>query len=204
MGVVTRQELHRYMSEPHWTAAQESEADRLCEAVEADLEAALFGMHITPVERIETAPLTREGLVDTAHPVHQVLELDGASLDPDDPLPEDYELRAGRLFHRPVGGVEGALASGWPWTPPLPTVVPPYPGGVVRIRYMAGWGDHPSLVDAILHKAADRMTRRHADVVTTTGLATQAPTAPPPQEFTPAELAPLGRFRNLGWGSSGG
>lgn len=198
--------LHRYMSEPTWTSAQEAEADRLCAAVEAELEGALYGARISPVELVETAPITREGLVQTALPVIRVLELDGAALPEGTPLPPDYQLRptkpgcGGRLFHVAVtSGVAGALEVGWPWVAPL-AVLPPYTGGVVRVSYLGGWGPAPQLVEAILRKAATRMGNRHGDTVVTNGLSATATPPRPPENFTTEDLAALGPYRNLGWG----
>lgn len=201
MGVVDRTMLHRHMSEPRWTHAQEQEADRVCQAVEDDLAAALFGAVITPVERIESAPIDRDGLVDTQLPVHSVLELDGAPVAEGGPLPEGYDLRKGRLYMTSgLSGSAGALAVGWPWIAPV-DLVPPYTGGVLRIRYMGGWGPDPALVEAILRKAAARMGNRHADTMVISGLNATPPPTSTPTVWTEDELKPLGRFRNLGWGS---
>lgn len=202
MGVVTRSMLHRHMSEPRWTPAQEQEADRTCEAVERDLEAALFGAVITPQLRVEAAPIDRDGRIDTQLPVHTVLELDGAPVAEGAPLPEGYDLRQGWLYltSPTVLGSAGALAVGWPWVAPV-DLVPAYTGGVLHIRYMGGWGPEPALVEAILNKAAVRMSGRHADTVVLSGLnATPSPSSQP-RHWTEQDLAPLARFRNLGWGS---
>lgn len=199
------------MSEPQWTTGQEMEADRLVTGVESELAAALFGAVISPVPRTETAPITREGLVQTSLPVIRVTELDGATLADGDPLPPEYQLRnaactgcGGRLFHTAASGVTGALEVGWPWVAPL-DLLPPYTGGVVRLSYVAGWGPVPGLVEAILRKAAARMSGRHADTVVTNGLTATPPAPSPPPAtgpFSADELAPLGPYRNLGWGAS--
>lgn len=200
---MTRTELHRYMSEPRWSTAQEQTADEILAGVESDLEGALYGAVITPQLRIETARITPEGLVQTSLPVHRVLALDGVVLaasdlaDPqtDLPLPTDYTLVNHRLRHA-VSAVDRSLAAGWPFIAPALSAS----AGVVPIRYMGGWGKVPALADAIKRKAAARMGNRHADTMGVTGVTAASPkTVAAVEEFTDADLRSLGRFRNLGW-----
>lgn len=195
------------MSNPAWNEAQAADADRTLAAVEADLEAALFGARITPVRRTEAARITRDGRVDTSLPVSTILSFDGAA--PPAELPADelprwappgYEKRDGYLWQLAPGGAAAALAVGWPWIPGEPVyALPPYSDLVVPITYLGGWGSQPALVDAIIAKARDRLTGVHADVVRTAGLAARDAVPAKPYHFTADELAALSRFRNLGW-----
>lgn len=211
--VVTREMLHRHMSEPRWTPAQEAEADRVVQAVERDLSAALYGAPITPVPRNEVVSVTREGMVSTSLPVAQLVSLNGSTIVTDPTtgaptnLPAGYSLRDHWLWQSFAAGESWGGAFGVPWwnapAGPTYTGAPYYTGYSVAVTYLGGWGAEPALVEAILRKAAVRMSGRHADTMVITGLnaqpANQASRETP--DFTDQDMKSLGRFRNLGWGS---
>jgi len=192
--------LHRYMSEPAWTPAQEQEADRVCAAVESELEGALGATRITPVDWTETVPVTRDGVLDTTYPVLAVLGIGGVEIAEGDPLPDGYVLREGHLVMTDTAGALDPLgALGWTTRTGTPPPDPPYTGAWVALHYRAGWGEHPALVEAILAKAAIRMGNRHADTMVISGMTAAPPPPAPSRGFTLEELERLGRFRRLGW-----
>lgn len=205
--------LHRHMSEPRWTNAQEAEAERVVEAVERDLAAALYGAQITPVARTEVVPVTREGMAATSLPVDSIQSLNGVPIVTTDDvpaLPEGWTLRDHRLWTPPtaVPLQLGAQLVVSPWDDRYGYDAysggPFYTGLTVAVAYMGGWGGEPAIVGAILEKAAIRMSGRHADTVVITGLnaqaANRAPNASP--NFTEDDMRSLGRFRALGWGGA--
>jgi len=201
--------LNRYMSEPRWTTAQEIEADRHCAAVERELEGHLFGAKITPVPMTEVAAVGREGMVTTSLPVASVISLNGAPITTGDDgpvLPEGYSLRSHRLWL--ASTTTDAWTFGVPWFESRPSPysgAPYYTGYSVTVQYLGGWGAEPALVEAILRKAARRMSGRHADTVVLTGLNAQPANAPANGEspnFTEDDLKALGPYRNLGWGGT--
>lgn len=175
VAVVDGRALFRYMSEPEWTPAQHDEADRVCAALETELEAQLGGTHLTPVRRRELAAVTEPGLVATSLPV-AVVHAAGGTPAADGQVP-GFDVR-----------------DGWLWVIDPATVT-----DTVLVDYDGGWGAHPTLVAAILRKAEILMEGQHSDAIQKVGLdARQAPSAPP-RYFTPDELAALGTFRRLGW-----
>jgi hypothetical protein len=173
--VVTGRMLYRYMSEPQWTAAQDSEADRICAALESELESQLGDTHITPVRRTEVVAVTEQGLLVTSLPVHAVRRV--GDLSAVDGVVAGYDLR-----------------DRWLWAID-PTSVPT----VARVDYDGGWGAHPTLVAAILRKGEVLMEGQHSDAVMKVGLDTRQQPSAAPRYFTPDELATLGTFRRLGW-----
>lgn len=196
--------LHRYMSEPRWTTAQESEAERHCAGVERELEGHLYGARITPLPVNEVVPVTREGMVATSLPIASIASINGLAVvtDQDGPtLPDGYSLRDHRLWL--ASTTADAWAFGVPWFDRQRgySGAPFYTGYSVALQYMGGWGAEPALVEAILRKAARRMAGRHADTVVLTGLNAQPANAPPnePPHFTEDDLKALGPYRNLGW-----
>ena len=209
MGVVTRKMLHRHMSEPSWTTAQETEADRLVVAVEQELSARLYGAPITPVPRSEVVTVSREGLVATSLPIATLTSLNGLAITTDPVtglptnLPSGYSLRGHRLWQDTAAGLP--LAFGVPWFDSARAAYSDYPyytGYSVAVQYLGGWGAEPTLVEAILRKAAARMSGRHSDTVAITGLNAQ-PANTSPQlspDFTDADMKALDRYRSLGWG----
>ena len=206
MGVVTGKMLHRYMSEPRWTSAQEQESDRHVAAVERELEGALYGATISPVEMVESVTVSPKGRVDTSLPVLAVRSLDGVEL-PDGTLPAGWVLRNHRLSVPTTPGFVAATVT-TPWlgsigygsgygAVPAASYEVPY-----VLRYQGGWGAEPALVEAILRKAARRMSGQHADTIVVTGLTAQpsgSPAASESPNFTEDDLRPLGRYRALGW-----
>jgi hypothetical protein len=208
MAIVDASRLRRFMSNPSWTPEQTQVAEDLCIELETGLEDALGGTRITPVPCAETARIVAvNGQVHTRFPVFSVTSLDGVAVAEDDPLPTGYVLDQHALYYRSAVSTANLLdAAGWVAISGLASWGDAWGGqnatnaysGSVAIEYMAGWGAHPSLVNAILRKAAAFMDNRHSDVVVATGLDNQAPPKPTPEDWTDVELARLGRFRRLG------
>lgn len=210
--MVNSRMLHRHMSEPRWTPAQEDEAERLCAAVERELSAALYGAQITPVPRNEVVGVTREGMVDTSMPIASITSLNGVSITSTDDgpvLPTGWALRDHRLW---VPATGDPYALGVPSYLRRPVAVGPYSGSApfytgltVALQYLGGWGAEPTLVEAILRKAKIRMRGAHSDTVVISGLNAQAPNASTQESpyFTDDDMRALGRYRNLGWGGGG-
>lgn len=209
MGVVSGARLHRFMSEPRWSAAQAEVADLLCEAVETTLEDALCATFISPRPWVETARiLTDGGLVDTGYPVHRVTRIDdGPTIAEGDPLPDGWRFAAHHLY-RTSTGLGGATTTVTPESgllypfagvTALGSVTPRY-DGAVHLAYDAGWGAQPTLVLAILRKAQVLMANRHDDTMTARGLDATKPPKLGEETWTKDELAQLGRYRRLGIG----
>jgi hypothetical protein len=223
MAVVTAAQLRRFMSNPQWSAEQTEVAEELCVDLEVGLADALGGTFITPVAIAETAPvLIGSGQVDTRYPVSMVLAIGGVAVDEGDPPPDGFVVRDYRLYRlAELTGLTATTGSPFVAVSELPSWGAAWMGqsagwisgagpsehgvgavysGAVAVEYMAGWGAHPSLVNAILRKAAAFMENRHSDVAVAVGLDAQAPPKPTPEEWTDIELARLGRFRRLGIG----
>lgn len=203
--------LNLHMSSPQWTAAQAAEAERVGNAVERELSAALYGAPITPVPRSEVVTVTREGMVATSLPVARLDSLNGLTIVTDPTtgaptnLPAGYTLRDHRLWQDLTAGA-GAFGVPW-WGGPGEVSFasgPYYTGYSVALTYLGGWGPEPALVEAILRKAAVRMSGRHADTVVISGLNAQPSNRQPRESpnFTDEDMRSLGRFRALGWGGA--
>ena len=204
MGVITAERLRGFMSSPRWTAPQVEAAELICEAVESSLEDALFGAFISPRPWAETAPvLTDGGLVDTTHPVYRVTRIAGRAVAQDAPLPTGWRLQDQRLYRlrQSTPDATATMTSGWPYTLGYQPAQPMY-SSHVDIRYEAGWGTRGALVLALLRKAQALMDNRHSDTVTVRGLTAQSPLKLSPEDWSVAELQPLGRYRRLGSGGS--
>jgi hypothetical protein len=213
MAVVSRTQLWRFMSEPRWSEAQQATAEEILDGVESDLAGALYGTVITPVPRTELVPFGASGRLLTTLPVFRPLTVGEAVVttadgwEPDGWTPERepaLTLPAGYLFDFTSRTL--SLSA-----PPLPSRVawadrwgsgPADAGlGGVMMRYLAGWGPAPALVDLIKRKAAARMGNRHADTMAVTGVTAQAAQSTPMEEnITDADVKSLGRYRALGWG----
>jgi hypothetical protein len=191
MGIVDAERLNRHLSSPNWTDEQWSEAAQLCDEVESEL-ADLLNTHITPVPLTETVAVLDSGLVATSYPVAAVTEL-GATPIVGGVLPDGWVLREHRLYQETQQ--PGA---------PLLSLLDPAVGwaarvagrAAVRVSYQAGWGDEPTLRKAILKKTGAIMQNRHDDTVTVRDLTASQP-PPLVEEWTTAELTPLGIYRNL-------
>ena len=215
MGVVSVERLHRYMSSPNWSAAQRETAEGICEAVESDLCAALYGAVITPQQRDESVDTADDGRILTSLPIYRLLSLGGAVLVPDVeqdpdldlPLPAGYALKGGWLRSTTMAAAyDSPGVRREPWHPSsfvaAPLITALWPVSRMTISYLGGWGPDPALTDAIMRKAAARMGNRHSDAMGVVGLTAETPSQKPAVEhFTDDDMRSLSRFRALGWGS---
>lgn len=209
--------LHRHMSSPEWTAAQWESAKLILAGAEQALADALYGTVIEPFLHRETVPVDREGWVATSYPVFSLIMVDG-QVATDDATAPGYRVTRHRLYTAAPASGSAPVGVGGPIMGPsdprltdyLPgrdlaaTAAAPRPDpwvGQVAVEYMAGWGPVPALVSAILDKAADRMSGRHSDTMGVVGVTAQSKNPKRPNEYTDAELAPLGRYRGIGWGN---
>lgn len=207
---VTR--LNRYMSSPQWTADQEAAAGDVLAGLESTLESALYGTFITPRPYVEEAAVLTSGLVVTRHPVAWVNEIDGtAPAVPD--MPADQSPGEGQVLPSPWVLVEhrvrrigrpGFGATGYSTLFPAEPTAWGIPAGrvggavaSVNLSYQAGWGDVPALRKAILDKARAIMWNTHDDTVIMRNTDGAKPPPVPSEDWTEAELAKLGVFRNL-------
>jgi hypothetical protein len=212
VAIVEVTRLHRFMSSPQWSPEQREEAAELLGDLENTLEDALGGTHITPVPFAETARIVvATGALDTAYPVFAVTRVDGVAVADGDSLPPGYLLHDGTL--RVLAATSTSTASTWPagtswvavselsrWASAWPSSYASGSlyGGEVALEYLAGWGPRPTLAKAILTKAAAIMKNRHEDAIVTTGIGGQpVQSSPLSEDWSPEELANLGRFRRL-------
>jgi hypothetical protein len=197
MGIVTATRLNRFLSSPTWTESLTDEAAQLCDEVESTLGDRL-ATYITPVPFTEQVAVLQTGLVATRHPVASVNTINGVTVT--GVLPAPWRIQEGRLRWTdtgnfpPLGNPEFSLLGGWS---PL-GVAPRVQGiGSVALNYMAGWGDLDTLRLAILRKLGVIWLNRHDDTIMARNMDSQSPPPLPSEEWTDAELAPLGVFRNL-------
>jgi hypothetical protein len=213
--IVDEKRLNRYMSSPQWTNDQQLAARDVLDGLESTLESTLMTF-ITPRPMVESAAVLTGGLVPgqqvvaTRHPVAAVSLLDGATVDepPDgalpgfgQPLPDGWSLiehRLRRTRETPSTSGYGASVEISALTGlPRPGTSPARITGYVTLSYLAGWGDVPALRKAIMDKAKAIMFNTHDDSVAARNMdATKAPYVQP-EDWTEAELAKLGTFRNL-------
>lgn len=210
--IVDVKRLNNYMSSPQWTDAQQDAAADVLAGLESTLESALYGANITPRSLVEEATVLESGLVVTRQPVAWVASIDGTATDvptmPEDAtpgeaqtLPSPWTLSGHRL--RRIGRPTGLLSGYSSYFPSEPTAwgLPPgrIGGGVavVTLSYLAGWGNVPALAKAIMDKARAIMFNTHDDTAAMRN--TDAAKAPPvpSEDWTDAEIAKLGTFRNL-------
>jgi hypothetical protein len=205
--IVGVERLNKYMSSPQWTASQQDAAADVLAGLESTLESALSGAFITPRPRVEQAPVLESGLVATRQLVAWVTSLDGVATDDPEPpegaapgegqeLPGTWTLTEHRLrrIGRPAYSAL-TLAEPTAWGVPASRV-----GGAtstVTIGYLAGWGNVPALAKAILDKARAIMWNTHDDTAVMRN--TDGAKAPPvpSEDWTDAEIAKLGIYRNL-------
>lgn len=203
MAFVTAQRVNDYLSSPFWTDGQWEEAERLCVEREDDL-AARLSSPIEPIGWSEIAPVLDTGLVATIYPVVAVTEFLGEPVDEDHPLPTGWRL----VGHRVRTDID-SVATPWSLSGTLSVglfgAASRIQGaGQVSIAYRAGWGEVPTLVNAVLRKVAAIMKNRHDDTLVTddAGSASGRQTPTVVEEWTEGELAGLGTFRNprgLAW-----
>lgn len=214
--IVDEKRLNRYMSSPQWTNDQQLAARDVLDGLESTLESTLMTF-ITPRPMVESAAVLTGGLVPgqqvvaTRHPVATVTTLDGVAVDapPADalpgfgqPLPDGWSLIEHRMRRTPAtpgtasgygASVEISALTGLP----RPGTSPARITGYVTLSYLAGWGDVPALRKAIMDKAKAIMFNTHDDSVAARNMdATKAPYVQS-EDWTEAELAKLGTFRNL-------
>lgn len=210
MGVVDINAFHRAMSSPPWNDERKQAASELLGRLESALADALMGTIITPEPFAETVPTSaRTGQLLTSYPVYRPLRIDGVEIDEAEQnpaLPAGWRHFRKRLFaHTNATAVPGASVLGTRLATdsllgmgsgPFAAPAPAYGDRRVHVEYLAGWGDEPALVQAIIGKAKKIMDNDHSDSITTRDTGGNAPSREP-EEWTPAELAPLGRFRGL-------
>jgi hypothetical protein len=199
--------LNRYMSSPQWTDDQQDAAADVLAGLESTLEGALSGAFITPRPRLEQAVVLESGLVATRQPVAWIASIDDVATDVP-AMPDDATPGEGQVLPSPWTLTEHRLRR--IGTPSYSTLNPSDPtawgipagrvGGAtatVTVSYLAGWGDVPALAKAILDKARAIMFNTHDDTAAMRNTdAAKAPPAPK-EDWTDAELAKLGIFRNL-------
>lgn len=188
MGIVSRTELHKYMSEPEWSPGQQETAATLLISLEGQLEDRLFDAPISPRDPItETAGVTPRGVVMTEYPVFSVSLVADVVVDDAHPLAAPYTLQRGYLrVDQNIGGVSDY--PGWPPARPL---------AAVTLTYVPGWGPVPALRQAILEKAATIMQFYHDDTMVARATDGQRLPALPPRNWTDDEVKSLGTYRNL-------
>lgn len=191
MAIVDAQRLNRFMKEPVWSAAMYEEAEDILDGLESTL-ADRLNTRITPVPwRDRAAVVLATGLVNTTYPVFSVSSVDGVTVPSGDPLPDGWEIS--NHFLRRVATVPTfSLMTGWSNGAGRVEGV-----GVADVAYMAGLGNLPTLRLLILRKAKTIMDFRYDDTVTARDLDTNSPPAKPDEDFTEAELMPLGKYRNI-------
>jgi hypothetical protein len=132
--------------------------------------------------------------VATRQVVHKVVSIDGAALAEEDPLPDGWLLqpKQKRLYRVTSSPPTLTLSSIG-----LATALAHVRSiGSVNLIYEGGWGAEPSIVLAILKKAAAIMRNWHDDTVSTRGTDASRP-APAEENWTEEEIKALGRYRNL-------
>jgi hypothetical protein len=169
----------------------------LCEEVESTLADRLM-TKITTIPYVERVAILQTGLVATRYPVYSVTSINGAPVTGN--LPAPWVIQEGYLrwtdtgAFPPVADPLFSLATGWSALGVAPRV---NGVGEVGLAYQAGWGDNDSLRLAILRKAGVIWLNRHDDSIIVRNLDSQSPPPLPTEEWTDAELAPLGIYRNL-------
>lgn len=190
MPIVTREELHEYMSEPEWSPVQKNAAKNILAGLESQLESKLFGAPITARDPVtEVAAITpRGGIVMTEYPVFSVSLIGGTVVDDAHPLAAPYSIRDGYVRIGPTS------------TDDLITF-PTYPGtrglAAITLTYRPGWGPVEALRLAIMDKAAIIMQNYHDDTMVARATDGQRLPQLPPREWTQSEVDALGAFRNL-------
>lgn len=208
--------LNKYMSSPQWNQAQQAAAADVLDGLESTLESAL-GTFITPRTLTERAAVLCGGLVPglqlvaTRHPVASVISLDGTTVaDPpqdaapgfEQTLPEPWTLAEHRVRRdtSTAGGsgygasVDISSLDGLSWRGGAETA---RIAGYVSLVYRAGWGDVAALRKAIMDKARAIMHNTHDDTVVMRETDGAKPPPVPAEDWTDAEMAKLGGFRNL-------
>lgn len=197
MGIVTAKRLNRFLSGPNWTDDLYDEAAQLCQEIESTLADNLMTM-ISTVPWTEQVSILQTGLVATRYPVNSVDSINGTPVTGD--LPAPWVIQNGRLRWTatsdfpPSPDPAFSLLTGWSAL----GVAPRVQGiGMVNLAYQAGWGDNDTLRLAILRKVGVIWLNRHDDSIIARNLDSQSPPPLPSEEWTDAELKPLGIYRNL-------
>ena len=186
MPIVSRDDLHKYMSEPEWSPGQKETATNLLINLEGQLEGKLYDAPITPRDPMtETAPVSPRGIVMTRYPVHSVQLIGGVVVDDDHPLTTPYRIESGYVR------IDQTASSTYPCYPVA------RPHAAVTLTYAPGWGAKPALKHAILEKASTIMQHYHDDTLVARATDGQRLPQLPPREWTEPEIKALGIFRNL-------
>jgi hypothetical protein len=194
--IVKQEELNRYLSNPVWDAEMQEAAQTLLDDLTDSLARALWGSRIVPSPFAERAPIiARTGQVITRYPVFSVTELEG---DPITALPSGWQLDRHRLYQVNTGSNAGFnfLQTGWGGFGNTP-VQGEY-SGWVTLGYQAGWGPEPALKLAILRKGKALFLNNNDDTLIARGTSADPPQPLPNEDWTAAELDPLGTFRRIG------
>jgi hypothetical protein len=188
VGIVSRTELHKYMSEPEWSPGQQETAANLLVGLEGQLEDRLFGAPISPRDPVtETAGISPRGIVMTEYPVFSVSLIAEVVVDDAHPLAAPYTIRDGYVrVDQNIGGISDY--PGWP---------PSRPMAAITLTYVPGWGPKPALRQAILEKASTIMQFYHDDTMVARATDGQRLPALPPRNWTDDEVKSLGTYRNL-------
>lgn len=189
MAIVSRTELHKYLSEPEWSPGQQETATNLLAGLESQLEDRLFGAPISVRDPVtETCGVTPRGIVMSEYPVFSVDLVADVVVDEDHPLAAPYTIRDGYLrIDQGIGGVSDY--PGWPSCA--------HPLAAVTLTYRPGWGPVPALKQAILEKAGTIMQFYHDDTMVARATDGQRLPALPPRTWTEDEVKSLGTYRNL-------
>jgi hypothetical protein len=191
MSIVSVPELHKYLSEPEWSSAQQQTAQRVLDGLESQLEDRLYGAPISARPPItETAFVTAQrGIVMTEFPVNAVTEIGGTTVPEGDPLPAPYSIRDGYVR---VATTSEMSMLGYPSYPPPRSAL-----SQVTLTYSPGWGKVDALFQAIQEKAATIMTWYHDDTMAARATDGQKLPQLPPRNWTDDEVKSLETYRNL-------
>lgn len=193
MPIVTVDQVNDYLSNPPWSAAQRNACTLLIAGCQEQLANYLL-VPIDLVERTETVPILRSGLLATSAPVNTVLTIDGVA-PVGDVLPAGYFWRdkdRGWLATTPLDQIVVSATA-------LDLLTGVTPLSRVVVAYLAGWGAKADLTGGIIRKVAAVMHNRHDDTVTAHQVDAENP-PPIKEEFTDQELRLFNARRRISGG----